>query len=312
MTRSSDTSKRHAFTLIELLVVIAIIGTLIGLLLPAVQKVREAAARIKCQNNLKQMGLAAHNYHGVYGHLPPGIGYTPLESSGVWGHHLFHLLPYLEQSGLYREAHGPVPFPTGPIAIHCPVNNNVYARPVPTFVCPLDPAVEGTGVLTHNGVTWGVSCYAGNSQLFAPVRGNPQGKTKLADVINGDGASNTIAYAEKYARCTNAALDGGSFWAYSATRTLDLPAPMDLPLKPFVASLGIMGYFGNMQGPDAMFQVQPRLGDCDPTRAATAHSGGISVCLADGSVRTVARSISATTWWAAMTPKGDEQLGADW
>ena len=82
---------------------IAIIAILIGLLLPAVQKVREAANRIKCANNLKQLGLAAHHYHDANEHLPPGIGYYPTAASGAFGTYFFHLLPYLEQDNLYRS-----------------------------------------------------------------------------------------------------------------------------------------------------------------------------------------------------------------
>src|SRR5262245_28253092 len=122
MRKFLGTISRRGFTLIELLVVIAIIAVLIGLLVPAVQKVREAASRIKCTNNLKQIGQAAHNYHDTNGHLPPGIGYTPLATGRVWGNGLFHLLPYLEQEPLFRSALGPVVLATGEITIYCPIN----------------------------------------------------------------------------------------------------------------------------------------------------------------------------------------------
>jgi prepilin-type N-terminal cleavage/methylation domain-containing protein len=318
MFQSSRTVQRRGFTLIELLVVIGIIGVLIGLLLPAVQKVREAANRIKCSNNLRQLGLAAHHYHGVHQHLPPGIGYTPLASGGIWGNSFFHLLPYLEQGNLYERALGPVPLATGPITLYFPGNHNVYSQPLPILLCPSDPSVGPDGVVTVNGISWGASCYATNSQVFAPHRGNPQGKTRFADIT--DGTSNTILYAEKFARCTSTSMpltggEGGSLWAYCASRVFDLPPPMNPPLKPYAAGFAIIGYFGNPQGPvGSKFQVQPSpfLGNCDPTRASTAHAGGMLVCLADGSVRTLSATMSGETWWAVLTPRGGEVLGSDW
>jgi prepilin-type N-terminal cleavage/methylation domain-containing protein len=319
MLTLSRTAPRRGFTLIELIVVIAIIAVLIGLLLPAVQKVREAAARIACSNNLKQIGLAAHNYHDRNRHFPPGIGYTPLAANGVWAQHFFHLLPYLEQGNLYDNALGPVALPTGPITIYCPINKNVYSQPVPVFLCPSDPNVGSGGVVTVKGkdgglVSWGASCYASNSQVFSPIPGDPQGRTRIAQIR--DGTSNTIFYAEKYALCssTSMSLDGGSLWAYCALRNLDLPPPMEPPGKPFNAAFAIAGYFGkpNTIGPKSKFQVQPILGNCDPTRAATAHASGMQVGLGDGSARSLAPSISGDTWWAAVTPWGGEVLGSDW
>ena len=136
------TAGRRGFTLVELLVVIAIIAVLIGLLLPAVQKVREAANRVKCKNNLKQLGLAAHQYHDDHHHLPPSMGYTPLAQSGVWGHHFFHLLPYLEQDNLYRLALGPVQLTTGPITIYGRATTASTASRCPPFFALRGPASD--------------------------------------------------------------------------------------------------------------------------------------------------------------------------
>src|SRR5881397_425039 len=113
--------RSSAFTLIELLVVIAIIAVLIGLLLPAVQKVREAAARIKCTNNVKQLAIAAHSYHDVAGTMPP----YSIASGAQYGSAHFLLLPYIEQDNLYRQANG--------------ISFNIRTGAVQTFVCPVDP-----------------------------------------------------------------------------------------------------------------------------------------------------------------------------
>jgi prepilin-type N-terminal cleavage/methylation domain-containing protein len=314
MFQSSRTTPRRGFTLVELLVVIAIIGVLIALLLSAVQAARDSARRAMCSNNLRQLGLAAHQHHDV-SHYLPGMGYTPLATGGVWGNNFFHLLPYLEQGDLYQSAWGPVQLPTGTVTMYFPGNNNVYSQPLRIFRCPSDPSVGPGGVVTVNGIPWGASCYAVNSQAHGGIPGNPQGKARLASIT--DGTSNTILYAEKYARCTSTSigLDGGSFWAYCASKDMDFPWPMDLPFKPYHAGFAISGYFGNPvpPGPGSKFQVPtPFLGNCDPTRASTAHAGGMQVCLADASVRTLSPSMSGTTWWALVTPSGGEALGSDW
>lgn len=316
---------RRGFTLIEVLVVIAIIAVLIGLLLPAVQKVREAASRIKCANNLKQLGLAAHHYHDSHGHLPPVIGYYP-PAGGAFGTCFFHLLPFVEQDNLYRSALGSVPFPPpdGPAAVNYPGNNNVYSRPVKTFLCPSDPGVGPDGVVTINGSPFGAASYAPNALVISERSAiGPQGKARV-DADIPDGASNTILHAEKYARCTNTTMapqfrDGGTAWAYCGAMqfTWQQP-PMSPPRSGFGPGFAIRA-FAALGAPDAigegsLFQVQPTpfLGNCDPTRAATAHAGGILVGLADGSVRTLAPTTSGKTWWAAVTPAGSEVLGSDW
>lgn len=303
MFRLSRIAQRRGVTLIELLVVIAIIAVLIGLLVPAVQKVREAANRTHCTNNLKQLGLAAHNYHDTQKHLPPGMGYTPLAESGVWGNHFFHLLPYLEQGNLFDDSAGTV---LGVPNVKFPGNKNVYSQPLPIFLCPSDPSVGSNGVVTVKGFTFGASCYAANSQVFAKAPGDPQGKTRILDIT--DGTSNTIFYAEKYARCTSNSMPlGGNLWAYCVSKHLNLPPPMNPPPKPFQSGFAITAI-----GPGSIFKVQPTLGNCDPTRASTAHSNGMLVGLADSSVRTLAPSLSGVTWWAAVTPSGGEVLGSDW
>jgi hypothetical protein len=295
----------------------AIIAILAGLILPAVQSARESANRAHCGNNLRQLGLAAHQHHDQFDRLPPGIGLTPLVDGSAWGHHFFHLLPFLEQSSIYDSALGSVALPTGPTQLYFPGNNQIYTRPLSAVLCPSDPSVGPDGVVTINGISWGASCYAVNSQAVANKAGGPEGRSRIpADF--GDGTSNTILYAEKYARCssTSLGLDGANLWGYCASKNLNLPPPMDPPFKPYHASFAITNYFANpiVTGPLSKFQVRPTPyeGACDPTRAATSHAGGMLVAAVDGSVRTLAPTLSGDVWWAAVTPEGNEVRSSDW
>jgi prepilin-type N-terminal cleavage/methylation domain-containing protein len=189
--RSAKRLKRSGFTLIELLVVIAIIAILIGLLLPAVQKVREAAARTQTMNSLKQCALATHNYQDAFKTLPPTWAIT---STGFGSLHYF-LLPYVEQDNLYKQANG-----------NC---LNVYNVAVQPYLSPADPTA-------NNGLAfgWGVGNIAGNFRVFGANSNandpNWASGLTLGRISAADGTSNTMFFATKYGQCGY----GGSLWAY--------------------------------------------------------------------------------------------------
>jgi len=192
--------KAKAFTLVELLVVIAIIGVLVALLLPAVQSAREAARRMQCSNNVKQVALACHNFEDVMGALPPwAIGTTSQVASS---HYL--ILPYLEQTNVFQQANG--------------ISFAVRTVPIKTFTCPEDPTAKNgafttqavnypfnstaVGRTSFNGVPYGAATYAINGQVATAmlVDGHPvKGTTTLVKIQ--DGTSNTVLFAERYAWC---------------------------------------------------------------------------------------------------------------
>ena len=191
-------NRRPGFTLIELLVVIAIVAILVGLLLPAVQKVREAAARLRCGNNLKQVALAAHGAHDAHGSFPGGMGWYP--GPTAYGTFLYHLLPFVEQTAVYeRSAYA---------GFHFVGNNRTFGTPIPLYVCPSDPSVPADGRAKDPfGNAWGVGSYAVNSQVVAPADASgvllgPDYRARL-EADFPDGTSTTILLTEKYAQCFN-------------------------------------------------------------------------------------------------------------
>jgi prepilin-type N-terminal cleavage/methylation domain-containing protein len=348
---------QRGFTLIELLVVIAIIGILVALLLPAVQKVREAANKSRCANHLKQLVLACHNFENSHGGMPPGLGSVP----GRWTdqtttgpvHELFgtaflHLLPHLEQDAFLKSMTNTTTSAIIPttVGMQWPRYNERFKEPVKLFICPSDPSVDPTGVVVDEEMTneyrvWGASSYALNIQVFCRVLQAPQvilgklhpeghyayedptaggygvtavheGRPRLSGTFP-NGTSNTILFAEKYARCIldSPAWNGGTYWAYWNAWQQGSPHPT---FGPKHAAFGIDFFNSNAIGPTSKFVLQPApwQGNCDPTRASTGHTGGIQVGLGDGSVRSVSASISGATWWAACKPYGNTPLGSDW
>jgi prepilin-type N-terminal cleavage/methylation domain-containing protein len=289
---------RRGLSLIELLVVLAILAVLIGLLLPAVQKVRDAAARIKSTNNLKQIGLGMHQFAEVNGERFPGLPGRGLPRFPALPAPLLGIEPFVEVKWIGTGT--PQTDPESRVALYCSPSD-------PSFVAYPQPATPDPA-----------GGWLGNTSY--PVNGVAlEQYPRVTDIA--DGMSNTMMFAEHYARCggykslANFSVGYGYYLSFRYERPsilltwdrnnsfADWAYPQDVMPVPDGNGRSVPSR------PGVTFQAAPKPSECDPTQPQTPHASGMLTLLFDGSVRTVRPGIDPAVFWSAVTRDGGEVAG---
>ncbi|PQO29256.1 prepilin-type cleavage/methylation domain-containing protein [Blastopirellula marina] len=277
-------SRARGFTLVELLVVIAIIGVLIALLLPAVQQAREAARRMQCTNQLKQLGIATHNFHDTYRKFP--YAYQEQNLNGVMnrGTLFYYILPYIEQTALYDQSQ-----------LDSYANNRITnglgnkaarGQIVEAYICPSDSTSSNH---THSA-DWTYGSFEMNYNVFvgkASTSDATQNATQqnLANVT--DGTSNTLMFAESLQKCGSE----GTIWSHGVWNVKWMPMFGGGKDRP--SGTGQLEY-----GITSVPQTVKRQTGCNSLRTtASGHPGGVNVALVDASVHFIPATIDGTVWW---------------
>jgi len=317
-------SRRKAFTLVELLVVIAIIGVLVALLLPAVQAAREAARRISCGNNVKQLGLSLHNYHDTFNAFPPSATITPGQTFDSWSAQA-RLLPFIEQENLGDLINWSASYASQPL---------VTRTRVASLMCPseVNDKERPDGALTHYPLNYGIN--VGVWHVFNPTAGSggdgivyPNSQTGFAAIT--DGSSNTMAFAEVKAynpyfrdgksasatipsSVTDGRLKQGDFKTNSGhTEWVDGRAHQSGFTGTFPPNTEIIHVDGVEYDVDFTSSREGKTTNEITYASVTSrsyHPGGVQVSMSDGSVRFVAETIALQTWRAMATRAGGEVI----
>jgi prepilin-type N-terminal cleavage/methylation domain-containing protein len=319
--------KRRGFTLVELLVVIAIIAILIGLLLPAVQKVREAAARSSSTNSMKQMSLALHNFQATEGRMPPAIGGTDwsVKYKNTYGATHVFLLPYIEQENLYNASKTTV----SGVQVISPSNAAQDVKPVKIYQSTMDVSmVDGIEpVSARAGSSFAVNAMllsnifsandptASNRGKMRPIPGANFDRGMTAENVK-DGTSNTCAFIEKQAGCETGVNVGGSNWGTFTAMSVTgyTPAAFTTAGNTFWPVVMCSECRASSGGPylisDTLIMPlsNPTPAECDSRRPSTPHNGSILLSLADGSVRGIRTNADQTTYWRLMHPADAQQI----